>query len=263
MPWRLLGAMPSIDATMNGISFVVPAFDEQVLISACLESIIREYHRTDVPMEIIVVDNGSTDRTCVIVMGLMESVAGFPSVPLRLVHEYRKGVVHARQRGARFARYDLIACVDADNTLPEGWLRAAFAAMADPNIVCASGPAIYTEMGPVVRALSWGFYGLARAAHKFLGPMVQGGNYLIRRSAFERAGGYDLNYEFFGEDTATARRLARVGQVILVPGMWCHFSGRRMSAQGLVRTTARYVLNYLWVTLFDRPFTRSYTDVRA
>jgi glycosyltransferase involved in cell wall biosynthesis len=246
---------------MRGVSFIVPAYNEEALIGPCLYSIIVEAARRGDQAEVIVVDNGSTDRTCLTVMRAM--LLDTWGVSIRLVHEYRKGVVHARQRGARFARYDLIACVDADNVIPCGWLDAVLGSMSDPSVVAVSGPAIYDELGPIVRALSWAFYGVARVAHNLVGPMVQGGNYVVRRTALEQAGGYDLGYEFFGEDTATAQRLAKVGRVVLVPEMWCHFSGRRMTAHGLVRTTARYVMNYLWVTFLGRPLTRSYTDVRS
>ncbi len=243
-----------------GISFIIPALNEEALILACLSSIRREIYMTNLSgasAQIIVVDNGSRDRTREIVKEMAE-ISPF----IWLCHEPVKGVVRARQRGLLCAQYDLVANIDADNELPPGWLAAALAAIAEPGVVAASGPFHFADQALWMRVATRLFYGLGAIAHRFIGPMLQGGNYIVRREALMRAGGYDLSYEFFGEDTVTARRMASVGKVVLVPGMWVYASSRRMTGQGRVLTTARYIMNYLWVTWFDRPFTKAYTDVR-
>src|ERR1700683_4962510 len=91
------------------ISVVIPAYNEEKYIGACLENIIK--FEPENLLEIIVVNNASTDGTA--------EAAAFPKT--RVVNEPHKGLTWARQRGLLEARGDLIVCVDADSLMPEDW----------------------------------------------------------------------------------------------------------------------------------------------
>src|SRR5215472_11682458 len=95
------------------ISFVVPAYNEEALIASCLNAIAAEIARTRYAAEIIVVNNNSTDRTREIAMSI-------PAV--RVIDEPQRGLVQARRAGCVAARGRLIANIDADTMIPEGWL---------------------------------------------------------------------------------------------------------------------------------------------
>ncbi len=239
-------------------SFIVPCFNEEVLIDGCLMSIVDEIERTKTVAEIIVVDNGSTDRTALIVEAWARVY-----FYIRLVDEPVKGVVHARQRGFEVAKYKYLANIDADNRLPRGWLTRALAEMSRSGVVAVSGPCVYQNLPRPIQALSRFFYAIAWLSHRTVGPMIQGGNYIARSDALALVSGYDTSIAFFGEDTMTAVRLATIGKIKFVLGLWIFSSSRRLEKEGLVRTTARYVINYLWITLFQRPFTPVYTDIRS
>ncbi len=92
--------------------------------------------------------------------------------------------------------------------------------------------------------------------------MVQGGNFVFRRSAWLAVGGYDRTIAFYGEDTDVARRLTRVGAVRWTFALPMYASGRRLKAEGMLTIGFRYAVNYLWVTFAGRPFTADYTDIR-
>lgn len=230
------------------ISFIVPAYNEEVLIADCIRSIkalgLPSY-------ELIVVDNGSTDRT--------GDVAW--EMGARVLPEPHKGVTRARQAGFEVASGDILAFVDADNILPKSWLRAALSALSDPRVVVASGPIIYPGLPSWKQLLTSLFYGVARLTH-LIWPMVQGGNFIVKRSALVQAGGFNTSIEFYGEDTDTAVRLSKVGRVVLCPDMWSWSSPRRMHEEGLFITGARYVVNYAWVSLFGHPWSDHYNDIR-
>ena len=70
------------------LSFVVPAYNEETYLPACLESILAQTRELDEAVEIIVVNNASTDRT-------REVALKFSGV--RVVDEPRKGLTYARQ----------------------------------------------------------------------------------------------------------------------------------------------------------------------
>jgi len=92
--------------------------------------------------------------------------------------------------------------------------------------------------------------------------MVQGGNFIVRKSALDAVGGYNTDVVFFGEDTDFAVRIATVGDVKLVPKMWVYSSARRFQVEGIVLTTWRYILNYLTVTFLGKPVTKGHRDIR-
>lgn len=233
------------------ISFVVPAFNEEKLIEATIQSIRAECGREGIDYEIIVVDNGSTDWTARLARN-----AG-----ARVVREDRKGVVWARQHGFEASRHPFIANIDADSELPPGWIRAALRHMR-PGVCAVTGPLVYHDLSRSVRVLALGFYGVALVCMKTLGASLQGGNCIIRREALDAIGGYDTGIAFYGEDTMTAKRLKGHGRIVFAPRMRVWSSGRRLEAQGVVKTAWLYTINYLSVTLRSRSKTDEYKDWR-
>ena len=241
------------------VSFVVPCFNEEKLIERCLRSILTEIARSRALAEIVVVDNGSTDRTIEIVDAMTNHRGLHPWV-LRAVQP-RKGIVWARQTGHDVSVGEIVCCVDADNVVPGEWLDHVLRAFEDPEVVAVSGPVEFLGLSKRTEKASKAFYKLAAISHRYVASMLQGGNYAYRRSALDKIGGYDTSVEFFGEDTRTAQLLSKVGKILYLPEMKVYSTDRRFVEQGLVKTTAKYVLNYIWVHLFGRPFSNNYVDL--
>jgi glycosyltransferase involved in cell wall biosynthesis len=132
------------------VSFVVPAYNEAGYLRPTLAAILREARSVDVAAEIVVVDNASTD-------GTRQVAESFPGV--RVVAEPRKGLVQARQAGYLATTGDLIANIDADTVLPEGWLRKALEILAaEPELAAVSGPYTYYDVPWHTNALVGFFY---------------------------------------------------------------------------------------------------------
>jgi len=242
------------------LSFVIPAYNEAANIGKCIESILRELDGKHYEAEIIAVNNASTDGTA-------EIAGRHPGV--MVVYEERKGITFARQAGLAKSSGDLIANVDADTMLTPRWLEVVFEEFSkDPRLVCLSGPFIYYDAPRTVRFWTRLFYIAGFGANlvtRFVlraGSMVQGGNFVCRRQALRQVGGFDTTIEFYGEDTDIAQRLHRVGRVKFTFRLPIYASGRRLAAEGLIATGARYALNYFWVILFRRPFTQASKDIR-
>ncbi len=72
------------------LSFVIPAYNEEAYLPACLESVLAQTKELGDAVEIIVVNNASSDRT-------REVALGYPGV--RVVDEPQKGLTFARQAG--------------------------------------------------------------------------------------------------------------------------------------------------------------------
>jgi glycosyltransferase involved in cell wall biosynthesis len=243
------------------LAFVIPAYNEEALIGACLQSVVAEVARSGRDAGIIVVNNASTDRTG-------EIARSFPQV--QVVDEPKKGLVNARDAGfAASAGYDLVANIDSDTLVPEGWLDTVYREFdADPKLVCLSGPYVYYDMGGWNRFMISMFYGLTYliyVVNRFIlrvGSVVQGGNFVFKRQAWADVGGYDRSIQFFGEDTDVAVRLSKVGAVKWTFGLKMKTSGRRLEKEGVFRTAGTYTLNFFWVTFRGKPVTRKHTDIR-
>lgn len=243
------------------LAFVIPAYNEEALIGKCLESVVAEIARSGVDASIIVVNNASTDRTG-------EIARSFPSV--QVVDEPKKGLVNARDAGfAATEGFDLVANIDSDTIVPSGWLDTVQHEFArDPKLVCLSGPYVYYDMSLWSRVLVSLFYGLTYLIYvlnRFIlrvGSVVQGGNFVFKRDAWQQVGGYDRTIEFFGEDTDVAVRLSKVGGVKFTFALKMNTSGRRLEKEGVFRTAGTYTLNFFWVTFRGKPATKEYTDIR-
>jgi len=256
------------------LSFVVPAYNEEAYLPACLESILSQIDpgTTGLPAdtcEIIVVNNASTDRT-------REVALRYPGVTV--VDEPRKGLTFARQAGFAASNGALIANVDADSRLTPGWVAKVLSTFAEANasaksdsyrpLAAFSGPLVYYDLTPRQRVLVHVFYMTAWTTYAInryilrVGSMVQGGNFVVNRSALEAIGGFNTAISFYGEDTDIARRLNDVGEVRFTFDLKMSSSARRLKSEGMLTMAARYSINYLWTTFFKRPFTDTYVDIR-
>jgi len=236
-----------------GVSVVVPCYNEEKNIERCITSIQKEASRCfGIPWEIIVVDNNCTDKTAEIAR----------AKGVKVVEQPIKGIVHARQKGTEHAKYEFVANIDADNTMRKGWLPVAVYNIQKPGVVACSGPLMYEGVSKTFQFGSDVFYLFARLFHRIAGPTLQGGNYIIRRSVWEKMGGYDVNYEFYGEDTNTAAMMSKHGKVKLVPQLWIYSSPRRIQEQGLFKTMYLYITSYFAVALFNKKVFTEYKDYR-
>jgi len=242
------------------LSFVIPAYNEEAYLPGCLESILNQTHDLQHLIEIIFVNNASTDKT--------RSVAlRYPGV--RVVDEPRKGLTFARQAGFAASSGSLIANVDSDCRLTPGWIARVLSTFdTDPTLAALSGPLVYYELTPGQRFLVQIFYATAFVTYVInryilrVGSMVQGGNFVLSRQALESIGGFDTTISFYGEDTDIARRLNAIGKVRFTLSLKMLSSARRLKQEGIFTIAARYTINYFWTTFFKRPYTNTHLDIR-
>lgn len=242
------------------LSFVIPAYNEEKSIGACLESVLRQIENKNCGVEIIVVNNASTDRT-------KEIADSFPGV--RVIDEPRKGLSSARQTGFSASCGDLIANIDADTRLTPDWIDKVFKAfLENPKLAAFSGPYIYYDLSKTVNwwvriFYYFGFIGCLFNKYIFhKGAMLQGGNFVVRKSALQKIGGYNLDFDFYGEDTDIACRLCEAGDVVFTFNLPMYASGRRLKEEGILTMAVRYGINHLWTILFSEPFTKKFKDIR-
>ena len=242
------------------ISFVIPAYNEEVLLGHCLESVQHALATGTYDAEVIVVDNASTDKTGAI-------ARSFPFV--KVVEEHQKGLTFARQAGYAVATGDIIANIDSDTILPPEWLPTVLEEFeSSDTLVALSGPYIYYDLSIFDRGLVKLFYIMGYVLHLFnsllgAGSMLQGGNFILRTSALKEIGGFDTSIEFYGEDTDIARRIIKIGRVKWSFALPMYTSGRRLKKEGITRMAWKYTLNHLSILYFNKPFTTKHIDIRG
>jgi glycosyltransferase involved in cell wall biosynthesis len=242
------------------ISFVIPAYNEELRIRRCLLSVLRDARAAGVTPEVIVVDNACTDATAAIA----SSVPG-----VRVVREDRKGLLFARQAGYLAAHGDLLACIDADCELLPGWTAHALRAFRrSPRLAALTGPYFYHDLSSFTQlfVILWYVSGVAmfQVAQHVLhrGAYIQGGNYVVRRRCLDQIGGYNTSITFFGEDTDLAQRLVPTGVVRFDFLFRLRTSGRRLKKEGVFSTGVNYAANGLFIFFTGHPLTHRYSDVR-
>ena len=242
--WLASGRCTDVTESAPDVSLVVPARNEAANIGACVDALVRQ--RDHARVEVIVVDNGSSDDT-----GAIARAHG-----ARVVHEPRPGLAHARQAGLAAAQADILVYVDADTILPAGWAAQAVAEFdRNPRLVAFS-PAFHFHDGRLVDNVGNAIFRevLCPMTNAFLlalgrAGILIGSTMALRTGALRVAGGVDQAFQFYGEDTMIARRLAKFGDVTFLQRPRLHTSARRYQDRGLVHVVYRYFTIFLLIQL--------------
>lgn len=203
---------------MLKISVVVPVFNEETFLPGCLQSLRRQNYQGDV--EIIVVDNGSTDNSAKIAHDFGVKVVVCPE----------KGVAFARQAGACAAAGDIIVQADGDTLYPVNWLsRIGECFETHQNSAALAGAFIYTDPPWWSKLEYFSRQAINRLSILFLGKVafVSGANFAFRREAFLQAAGYDPN-SLYPDQWGIASRLSKIGKVEYNPSLTAATSSRRI-----------------------------------
>ena len=170
------------------VTVVVPTSGRAGYLEVALDSLRGQ--RTDISHELLVIDDGSTDRT--------PEVAGrFGARVVR--HGERRSLNAARNTGLREARGELIAFVDDDVYVPPGWLEALVeGARRHPDAEAFGGPIRARFEGPAPRSCGREdppITTLDLGAEDREAEMVWGANFAVRRSAVDRIGEFDESFD--------------------------------------------------------------------
>ncbi|MER7768751.1 bifunctional polysaccharide deacetylase/glycosyltransferase family 2 protein [Kitasatospora sp. NPDC096140] len=186
------------------VSVIVPAYNESAGIEAALRSLLASDH----PLEVIVVDDGSTDGTA----DLVESL----NLPYtRVIRQENAGKPAALNTGIAAARAELLVMVDGDTVFEPDAVRHLVQPFADPSVGAVSGNAKVINRGGLLGRwqhieyvvgfnLDRRLFDLAECM-----PTVPGAVGAFRRSALLAVGG--VGEETLAEDTDLTMALCRAG----------------------------------------------------
>jgi glycosyltransferase involved in cell wall biosynthesis len=197
------------------VSVIVPARNEEASLGACLESLVGQ---SGVSLEIIVVDDGSTDRT----REIAQSFAGVQVVDAGVLPPGWSGKNNALMAGARQARGQWLLFTDADTVHRPGSLAHALAEAQQHGAALLSYSPEQEVHGlwekavmPVIFAELAATYRPSRVSDPKSAAAAANGQYLlISREAYDAVGGHAAVASNLLEDVALARAVKLSGRKI-------------------------------------------------
>jgi GT2 family glycosyltransferase len=181
------------------VSVVIAVFNGEATLGAQLEALTQQTYPGD--WEVIVSDNGSTDRSLDVVRSFADRLPGLQIVDA----SDRRGQCHARNMGARIARGEFIGFTDQDDVVSPGWIGALAEALEDSDMV---GGRLETHLLNEPGILAWRDHphdGL-RTSLGFL-PYAEGTNCAVRASVLQDLGGWREDFYGGGEDVDLSWRV--------------------------------------------------------
>ncbi|MGA5264927.1 polysaccharide deacetylase family protein [Streptomyces griseoincarnatus] len=186
------------------VTVLVPAYNE----AKCIENTVNSLMASDHPIEVLVIDDGSTDGTARIVEAM-----GLPNV--RVVRQLNAGKPAALNRGLANARHDIVVMMDGDTVFEPSTVRELVQPFGDPRVGAVAGNAKVGNKDSLIGAWQhieyvMGF-NLDRRMYDILRcmPTIPGAVGAFRKSALEPIGG--MSDDTLAEDTDVTMALHRAG----------------------------------------------------
>lgn len=182
---------------LPSVCVIVPTFNEERYVERCLDSLMHQDYPTE-RLRVLVLDNGSTDRTRAIASSTGATVHIRPGL----------SVAGLRNEGVRLSESDVVAFLDADCVASRDWLRLGVESLSKDR--CITG-APYSSPHPA----HW----IEKAWHstekvgRYTSSHINAGNLLCWRLDFEEIGGFDESL-VTGEDYEFSQRAAKRLSVI-------------------------------------------------
>ncbi len=155
------------------VSIIIPAYNEEDVITRCLEAIVPQVEKGD---EIIIIDNNSIDKTLEIAK----------RYPVKIISETEQGLIPSRNTGFAAAKNEILARIDADAAPNPDWLATLKTIFEDQSVAAATGPVSYYDM-PIskhnVKIDNAFRQGVKRVAKDF--KFLYGTNMVLRAEAWE------------------------------------------------------------------------------
>ncbi len=199
--------------TVSLVSFIVPAWNEEAQLAATLSSIRKAAESLSAHCEVVVADDGSTDRTPEIAEQFADQT----------VHVNYRQIAATRNAGARAAHGDLLIFVDADTNVSSELLRAVVQAVQQ-GAVGGGCLARLDEPVPVWARLAV----VELNVYCRLFKVAYGCFLFCTREAFEAVGGFDASL-YITEEIALSQALRRFGPFAVLPQRVVT-SGRKLRA---------------------------------
>lgn len=233
-------------ATTTGLTIIIPAYNEERGIVPVVEQIRGVMDPAGRPYEILVVDDGSADRTYEAAKATEEEVPGVRV----LQHKQNRGYGEALKTGIRHARFDWVAIIDADGSYPAQEIPRLATLLEDAEMVVGARTGANAAIPLVRRPAKWVLTWLASYLTGTRIPDLNSGLRLFRKAlAIEF---FDLLPSKFSFTTTITLAALNSGYLIeFVQVDYYHRTGR--SKIRPIQDTFNFFMLILRLTLIFRP----------
>jgi cellulose synthase/poly-beta-1,6-N-acetylglucosamine synthase-like glycosyltransferase len=196
------------------VSVVTAARNEEQNIAACIESLTRlEYPKNK--LEIIIVDDNSTDKTSNIMRGFADKHSNVKALNGSRTVGNLRGKANAIAQGIDVSSGEIILMTDADCVVPPSWVQATVQHYTD-DIGVVAGLTLLQPVGwfAGMQSLDWAYIlAVASATMALKNPLsCIGNNFSFRREAYDEVGGYRGIKFSVTEDFALFKAITRSGR---------------------------------------------------
>jgi len=195
--------------TTPSVTVIVPAYNEATRIAACIESLRAQTYPSEL-LQIIVVDNGSTDGT----FELLQRTPG-----IEALCETQPGSYAARNLALRHAHGDIVCFTDADCRADPDWVRNASAHLTDPRVGIVAGHVEldFGSSNPLTASELFEKCFAFRQADNARNGVCVTANWCSPRALIEKLGGFDSTVKS-GGDHKLAASIAAAGYRVVYAG---------------------------------------------
>lgn len=202
------------------ISVVIPAYNEEKYIAACLDSLVKQ--KTEKKFEVILADNNSSDKTVATCNKYKNKL------DLKIIIEKKKGRAPARRAGFAAASGEIILSTDSDSTVPPNWIDHLTNTLTKSMAVAVSGTGQMLDQSDFKNKFINFIQPISMHVYKLLHGYywLTGFNFAIYKNVYEKAGGFNNKLNAF-EDVELAMRVRKIGKIKFLGALPVTFSGRR------------------------------------
>ena len=220
--WRTMPVWTRTSPSSNfqtSVCILIPARNEEEYIIDCLRAILEQRYPSDL-LEIIVIDDFSTDKTADLVDYLVERVSNLRLLQLKdLVSEEEKKKLNSFKKKAlelaiAQTQQELIITTDADCVMDPLWLQTIVAYYEEHRPQLIAAPVCYKgEQSFVEKFQSLDFMGMmvstGASIHLGIADMGNGANMTYTRTAFEAVNGFEgIDHIASGDDMLLMTKIA-------------------------------------------------------
>ena len=124
---------------MEGISIIICCYNSATKLPVTLEYISKQEITKNIPVELIVVDNNSTDNTEYVAIKIWQQLNSSNEIAFNIIKEYQQGLMHARWAGIQNAKYNYLVFCDDDNLLFPDYCKTCYNILSHNNDIVALG----------------------------------------------------------------------------------------------------------------------------
>jgi glycosyltransferase involved in cell wall biosynthesis len=227
------------------LSIVIPTLNEAGQIRFLLEDLINQRSTFD-DFETLVVDAKSLDGTSDEVLSYLNRLPN-----LKLVTT-EKGVAAQRNLGADQAKGEWILFLDADASLPAGFLKGFIDQAEAQDLTVATANFKVRSRSLIDQLGAWLMLKMLRWSRKSRHPRSSGSCMLVRADLHQKIGGFDPKLKLAEDHDYATRVVAAGGRFDYVDQPFWYASMRRFELEGRLRVFGKYIVSEIYRLIFKR-----------